>query len=1042
MHLSAAFYKEIIIDQCSLKAFSFVCFPMTSSGSSSPMISHMVGIQCSETIGLGHSDYLSSILSHYDIKMDTSGKNKTTQHESYENLFDDSFCLKATTDSMDDPQLIVRRRARSICECSTNIAKEQSAEGDIVKYSTVRIIPKYNLMKCAECQKETVQPANLAVNLEEPNIQLFSDYSRLRNAIDDEEDLSKKLKEKCGFESENEFTTQSTFSPLEETETNERKVTETEPYNEKEETVKCEPSSNDDRIAKIMQRRRVEFGRETEDDKKLLEENSIVSNICSEEKILQTEEEPSYKMKDMEDLEDDLRDDLIDATERPALRMMNLSTMPMAVAAPSVGKIYTEAIVLESVEIFISENGRTHHTTDYKCMQYEPKELVCRRGFPFIIQLRTNRPLDINYDDVLLSFFNNITGERAITTWGVRNFYTTNITWKSQMRTRNDRDLLLEIQIPSNSSIGEYEVWFDFYRYGSFQRGFKDERKITILFNPWNEEDETYFDDDPHLLNEYILDSMGYINRGQQRLNWLYDQFDEICLRAAFKLLRVLVQQRILRSDQLGSAVAIMRAFTYGIPQYVLYGKWDALNEKDISMGAVNAHFWHGSRKIFEHFLLKDQPALYGQCWCFGAVFTTLSRSLGVPCRTVTNIESGHDVEGDLTIKIYDYRIQPKGDSIWNFHVWNEIYVKRLDLSPNYNGWQVCDSTPQERSKSSGLYQCGPFPVAALHEGNLHPSYDGVFIYGEVNSDVYFYANTLGERSYGRSNYDLVARDTQKIGEAIFTVDPYNHSNTWNIVNYYKWPEGTAEEREQHQRALICIGANEWESLRRYRRAAFDMVAPDIEMEFDQSDHVNFGDPLNVRLRIKNGMIYLGLDALSVSLKLRVVATTYTGSIQQCLVEEDITVKLKPDETRYVEFSIAAENYIAMIPSEWSIKLVAIAKNEETNKIVRCSRVLNVVVPSLILTVEQYPSECSRTIIIRVQMSNPSSLTFSRGTIQMDGDGIDFGDHLTGCPDVPPGGNLDELIRGQCNMASEQNIVALYSCNLLKAIRGYLQIRL
>lgn len=35
-----------------------------------------------------------------------------------------------------------------------------------------------------------------------------------------------------------------------------------------------------------------------------------------------------------------------------------------------------------------------------------------------------------------------------------------------------------------------------------------------------------------------------------------------------------------------------------------------------------------------------------------------------------------------------------------NFHVWNEVWMKRLDMLVEYgmDGWQVVDATPQETS--------------------------------------------------------------------------------------------------------------------------------------------------------------------------------------------------------------------------------------------------------------------------------------------------------------------------------------------------------
>ena len=42
-------------------------------------------------------------------------------------------------------------------------------------------------------------------------------------------------------------------------------------------------------------------------------------------------------------------------------------------------------------------------------------------------------------------------------------------------------------------------------------------------------------------------------------------------------------------------------------------------------------------------------------------------------------------------------------DSIWNFHVWNDVWMARSDLPVGYGGWQAVDATPQE--SSGGRYQ-------------------------------------------------------------------------------------------------------------------------------------------------------------------------------------------------------------------------------------------------------------------------------------------------------------------------------------------------
>ena len=70
----------------------------------------------------------------------------------------------------------------------------------------------------------------------------------------------------------------------------------------------------------------------------------------------------------------------------------------------------------------------------------------------------------------------------------------------------------------------------------------------------------------------------------------------------------------------------------------------------------------------------------------------------------------------------------PSHDSVWSFHVWTEMFMKRPMLNQQLgrkkaaNGWQAVDATPQELSRGgSGItpaggavYQMGPASLKLL----------------------------------------------------------------------------------------------------------------------------------------------------------------------------------------------------------------------------------------------------------------------------------------------------------------------------------------
>ena len=70
--------------------------------------------------------------------------------------------------------------------------------------------------------------------------------------------------------------------------------------------------------------------------------------------------------------------------------------------------------------------------------------------------------------------------------------------------------------------------------------------------------------------------------------------------------------------------------------------------------------------------------------------------------KKVTNFESAHDTDGTMVIDSYvsddisELKNFSNDDSIWNFHVWNEVFVRGKGHWPEkYAGWAADDATPQ-----------------------------------------------------------------------------------------------------------------------------------------------------------------------------------------------------------------------------------------------------------------------------------------------------------------------------------------------------------
>lgn len=293
---------------------------------------------------------------------------------------------------------------------------------------------------------------------------------------------------------------------------------------------------------------------------------------------------------------------------------------------------------------------------------------------------------------------------------------------------------------------------------------------------------------------------------GEQKKLWNYDLRSATLAAIIMKLVNELppvVRQPIRVVRHLAAAAdAINRA------DALLHGKWDGSFED-----GVDPANWCRTGQILNHRHSTGTPAKYAQCWVFSEVLTSAYRFLGIPartvhannaridrhrdggidvglrttkgggsfkqCRFVVDIES---VMGKQSGLVYSScKAEPevifKGDKlpvpsetglmsptlnikkmvgvddgIWNFHLWNEVYIARPDLPKPFDvaGWQCIDASPIVPTDSEDYYAgkklFGPCPLRAIKDA-IDTQHDFKFLFSAVNS-VYRVWRSTGEIHY------------------------------------------------------------------------------------------------------------------------------------------------------------------------------------------------------------------------------------------------------------------------------------------------------
>uniref|UniRef100_A0A8C5AC86 Protein-glutamine gamma-glutamyltransferase 2 n=1 Tax=Gadus morhua TaxID=8049 RepID=A0A8C5AC86_GADMO len=665
------------------------------------------------------------------------------------------------------------------------------------------------------------------------------------------------------------------------------------------------------------------------------------------------------------------------------------------------------------------EFNNTDHRTELNGMD----RLIVRRGQPFSIKLK------LRYGEYQagLSSLTCIaeTGPSPSDQYGTRAVFDVAAgsdnpsAWSATVTSPPGNVVALSICPAADAPIGRWTLTLG----GSCRIDF------ILLFNPWCSGDSVYMDNEEYL-KEYVLSQDGIIYRGtlEQILPfpWNFGQFEYGILDVCLKILDT--NPKYLRNpgkDCSGrrNPIYVSRVLSAMVncngDAGVVLGRWPALDKLSSDNpyeGGESPMSWKGSVDILLNWDSSScSPVRYGQCWVFAAVACSVSRALGIPCRVVTNYISAHDTNRNLLIEyFYDENGRNHGrDMIWTFHCWVENWMTRPDLKPEYDGWQVVDPTPQE--KSEGVYCCGPVSVKAVKEGELATKYDAPFVFAEVNADKVDYI-----RQADGSNKKMTS--FTGVGQKISTKSVGNDRRE-DITHLYKYPEGSEEERETFRKADHLN-----KLLHRQESQGLKLA---IEVAAEKRKGCDFD------------VIAVASNSTTSEKKCRLLfssmAVSYTGVVKDnCGFKDLLNVELPPGGERRVPLRLNYSKYCDALTEDNLIRLAALLVDYSTKETIFTLRDIVLDNPEIKVRILGEPKQ-NRKLAAEITVQNPLPVPLSNCCFSIEGANLTGGKTIKERLEstVEPGEDAKVKIYFKPNHSGLRKLVVDFNSSKLCHVKGY-----
>ncbi|KAK9515699.1 hypothetical protein VZT92_026325 [Zoarces viviparus] len=666
---------------------------------------------------------------------------------------------------------------------------------------------------------------------------------------------------------------------------------------------------------------------------------------------------------------------------------------------------------LKFVNFEACENHNAHETEGLS-----KKHLVVRRGKPFKVTLLfSTQTWNPHRERLVLEVWLGTRSERIPVQFSEERYNPYSWSAKIYPGDVHPQSVMVHICSPVKSSVALHHLELHIetrqsrrsYRLGEF----------VLLYNPWLKDDPVYIPLDVQR-QEYIKSDYGVVYMGTHQHNrrpWSFGQYEPGVLEACLTLLEISPQHLgdenkdyIQREDPvyLSRVICAMVNFDDG-DKGILEGRWHG-SYKD----GVNPIEWSGSADILHRWVSSNHSAVrYGQCWVFASVLCTVMRVLGIPSRVVTVFNAAHDVNGDLIIEEYysstGEKLDLSKDSVWNFHVWVECWMRRGDLGAKFDGWQVVDPTPQE--KSAGLFRCGPCPVVAIRQHCFGAPYDTPFIYASVDADIVKLI-LQGEKEVGRE------LDTESVGQLICTKSIGSDAPE-NLTGTYKSKK--AKQPAITVNAQMCGSEQTTPS-----SSSPGGMSPSLEVSLSIDGVPSVGESISMCVTVTNQSSSPRLLKEHVNAQLK----EFNSNPEKSFWKSHKEVRMKPGEVLTLHHTIPPSEYESDLAGDDIVNVAVVINDVNTEERFLATQEFSMSSPQITIEIEGGDSvQMNKEHTAQVSFINTFTKTVDGAVLTVEGSGLLQGKHVARMVLLQPEEKIKKTVTIVATSAGTKLLMATFS---------------